>query len=525
MKKLLLLSVILLQVSFLFAQGSLQMMTADGEQIENGQTIEVIVTDLDAFETVSEEYFVRNNSANDLDVGMRMIAVELVEGADYSFCALGSCFPPGMNETPGNFSIPANTTVGDGGVFTGHYHPHGFAGTSVIRYTFYNAADENDTIAFNISFNGNPMETNSLQMLNSTGEQIENGQTIEVIVDDLNAFETVSEEYFVRNNSNNDLTIGMRMTAVELVEGAEYSFCALGSCFPAGINETAGDFVITANTTVGDNGVFTGHYHPHGFAGTSLIRYTLYNANNENDTTSFMISFVGEEAAYETSLQMLDAAGEQIANGQTIAVDVPNLDEFETVSEEYFVRNNSNNDLNIRMRMEAVSLVDGAQYSFCALGSCFPAGINETTRDFPITANTTVGNDGVFTGHYHPNSNSGTSVIRYTFYNVADLNDTVSFMISFSGDDTGIGSIDENAAINAYPNPTNNTLFIQYDLKKIKNGYLNLYNTLGALVLQQEINSPSGLINLNVSELPKGIYMYQFESASVKSRANKVLVN
>jgi len=98
-------------------------------------------------------------------------------------------------------------------------------------------------------------------------------------------------------------------------------------------------------------------------------------------------------------------------------------------------------------------------------------------------------------------------------------------MISFSGDDTGIGSIDENAAINAYPNPTNNTLFIQYDLKKIKNGYLNLYNTLGALVLQQEINTASGLITLNVSELPKGVYMYQFESASVKSRANKVLVN
>ncbi|NOR88338.1 MAG: hypothetical protein GQ527_12085, partial [Bacteroidales bacterium] len=304
MKKLILLSVILFQVALLFGQGSLELYDHEGVEVVNGQTIEVVVEDLDAFETVSDEYFVKNNSTNDLNIRMRMEAVSLVDSTEYSFCALGNCFPPGVNETTHDFPIAAGVTLGDEGVFTGHYHAHGFEGTSQIRYTFYNVDDLNDTISFTIIFNGSTMVGPSLQMLTVDGDVLENGTNIEVLVEDLDAFETVSDEYFIRNNSTNNLNIRMRMEAVILVDSTEYSFCALGNCFPPGINETTHDYPIAAGVTVSGEGVFTGHYHAHGFEGTSQIRYTFYNVDDLNDTISFTIIFNGSTMV-GPSLQML----------------------------------------------------------------------------------------------------------------------------------------------------------------------------------------------------------------------------
>ena len=521
MKKLILLSVMLLQIVFLFSQESLQMFTEEGEQIINEQVIEVVVTDLDAFETVSEEYFVRNNSTSEINVKMKQEAVNLVEGAQISFCALGNCFPPGTNETPNPFPVPAETTVGASGVFTGHYHAHGFEGTSLIKYTFFNADNPDDNTVFFISFNGGSDDEPSLQLLTEGGEQIENGETIEVEVIDLNAFETVSEEYFIRNNSTVDLNIKMKMEAVYLVQGAEMSFCALGNCFPPGVNVTPNPFLLAAETTVGAEGVFTGHYHAHGISGTSLIRYTFFDASSPNDSISFNISFIGDEEA-GPSMQLLTEAGELIENGQSIIVDIVDLDAFETVSDEYFVRNNSTDAIDVMMRQEPVSLVDGAEYSFC-FGSCFPPGTNETPHAFTVDAESTVGSSGIFTGHYHAHGNSGNSIIRYTYFNVNNLNDTLSFNITFQ-DATSIASIDENAVINAFPNPTSDILYISYDLKLITNGYLNVYDALGKKVIVQEINTSYGQIELNVSDLPQGIYLYNFQSGNMKSETYKILV-
>ncbi|MCK5776194.1 MAG: T9SS type A sorting domain-containing protein [Bacteroidales bacterium] len=521
MKKLILLSVMLLQIVFLFAQESLQMFTAEGEQITNEQVIEVVVTDLDAFETVSEEYFVRNNSTSEINVKMKQEAVNLVDGAQFSFCALGNCFPPNVNETSNSFPIPAETTIGANGVFTGHYHAHGFEGTSLIKYTFFDADNVDDNTVFFISFNGSPDDEPSLQLLTEDGDQIENGETIEVEVADLGAFETVSEEYFIRNNSTVDLNIKMKMEATYLVQGTEISFCALGNCFPPGVNVTPNPFLLEGETTVGAEGVFTGHYHAHDISGTSLIRYTFFDAGNPNDSISFNISFNGGEEV-GSSMQLLSEDGDLIENGQNIDVNVIDLDAFETVSHEYFVRNNSTSAIDIKMRQEPVSLIEGAEFSFC-FGSCFPPGTNETPHSVKVDAETTVGTSGIFTGHYHAHGNSGNSIIRYTYFNVSNLNDTLSFTITFQ-DATGIANVDENAVINAFPNPTSDILYISYDLKMMTNGYLNVYDALGKKVIVQEINSSNGQIELNVSDLPQGIYLYNFQSGNMKSKTYKLLI-
>ncbi|NOR86871.1 MAG: T9SS type A sorting domain-containing protein [Bacteroidales bacterium] len=246
--------------------------------------------------------------------------------------------------------------------------------------------------------------------------------------------------------------------------------------------------------------------------------------DDTNDTISFTIIFNGSPLV-GPSLQMLTVDGVVLENGTNIEVLVEDLDAFETVSDEYFIRNNSTNDVSIRMRMEAVILVDSTEYSFCALGNCFPPGINETTYDYRIDAGVTVGGEGVFTGHYHAHGHEGTSLIRYTFYNVDDLNDTISFNITFNGGSgEGIADIRETVFLNAFPNPSDGYLNIRYDIKNMSHGQLLIYNAVGAQVYVEELNSSSTTLNFDLTSFPKGVYLYKIEYDQTQSKTYKLVL-
>jgi len=362
----------------------------------------------------------------------------------------------------------------------------------------------------------------SFQLFDGEGNEVVNGQNIEVLVTDLEAFQTVSDEYFVKNVSSLEVSTQMRVAAVSMVDSTNFAFC-FGACYPPGFNQTTKAVNIPANTLVGNEAVFTGEYYPDGHEGTSVVRYTYYNENNLNDTLSFSITFNGSVAA-ESSFQLFDVEGNEVINGENIEVIVTDLAAFETVSEEYFVMNNSDIAVDAMMRMQAVSLVDSAEFSFCALGSCFPAGVTETTRPMNIAAGETVGDAGVFTGHYHPHGHPGSSVIEYTFYNNDQLTDTLSFTITFNGGGNAVSELDADAVMSAYPNPASQFVNIQYNLRKISDGDLVVYNALGTVVLRQYISASQGVVSLDVSSLPRGIYLYRIEGEKAFSITNRIVL-
>jgi len=59
-----------------------------------------------------------------------------------------------------------------------------------------------------------------------------------------------------------------------------------------------------------------------------------------------------------------------------------------------------------------------------------------------------------------------------------------------------------------YPNPASNQLFIQTGLN-LANSVFNIYNLSGEMVLQQQINSKTDVIN--ISCLISGVYIYKIE--------------
>lgn len=521
MKKLLLLGLVVIQSVFLFGQGSIELLDHDENVIVNGQDIEVIVEDLSIFETVSPEVFAKNISSASINVKIRVEEIDIVEGTSHYFCGLGSCFPPGTTETPIAWNIAPNETIGQEGFFSSHYMPAGIAGTTILRYIYFNVDDLNDTVSFTVTFNGNEVMANTIELYDEEGAQVMNGEDLEVIVEDLNLFETVSPEIFAKNISSEIIRVKIRVEEIAVVDETSHYFCGLGNCFPPGTMETPNPYAIEPDELIGEAGFFSSHYMPAGHAGTTIIRYTYYNVDDLNDTISFSVTFIGEDTPEEPIFKLFDAEGTEIVEGEDIPVQIEDLEAIETVSPEVFIMNNTDMDISLKCKREVVSEVEGTHNYFCALGVCLSPDISETTREFILGAGQTGDEESVFSAHYSANGINGTSTFKYTFSNVNNEEEMISFTVTFLGID-GVADINNEVELNAYPNPATSLVSITLSENKIKQAELVIYNAIGLKVYSQRVDQNT--VQLDLSSLDRGVYLYRVEGAGVNTRTSKLVL-
>ena len=97
-------------------------------------------------------------------------------------------------------------------------------------------------------------------------------------------------------------------------------------------------------------------------------------------------------------------------------------------------------------------------------------------------------------------------------------------------DETGnlIASVNDlplDAAIAMYPNPTSGELNISFNNIAAGNYNVSVYNTIGSLVLNQNMNVNGAVIRtINLNDLPNGIYMVQVSNEN-GSTTKKVIKN
>lgn len=519
-KNLLLFSFIFIS-GLIFAQGSLQLFDRDGIEISNGQNIEVFVEDVSAAEVVSPELFIKNNTDSDMDISCLKTVVSEVAGTMNYFCALGTCVAPNVNEIPNPYTVPANTTVEDDGLFSSHYMPMSNSGTTELHYLFYNVNNEVEFFEFTVTFSDEQVSQASLQLFDHDGAEIINGSNIDVVVEDLSVAEAVSPELFVKNNADVDLNIKCVRTIIQDVDETMNYFCALGTCLAPQVDETPNPYTVPANSMLGEDGVFSSHYMPMNMPGTAIFSYQFYDVNNTNDTISFSVTFIGEEQASDPSMQLFTLDGTEIVNGHIFEVNIDDVN-GEIESSELLVKNNSDNDINIRVRRDIIEEVEGSVNYFCVFGTCLSPEIEESSRDFMLTSGTTVGEGDVFYGHYSPMGNAGTTKISYKYFNVEDANDTISFEIHFDAAQ-GINDLVANSKISAFPNPANSFVEFNMDNIDIEKANLILYNAVGKEIISIPVNNES-LIHLNISDLPKGVYLYRLEGNSKMSKTSKLII-
>lgn len=166
------------------------------------------------------------------------------------------------------------------------------------------------------------------------------------------------------------------------------------------------------------------------------------------------------------------------------------------------VENISDNNLNVKVKKTEISVVPGTENSFCWV-QCYDASVLVSTQYITIPAHSINTND--FYGEYYPKGHLGTSIIRYTFFDMNNATDSASMIAVYVATPVGIEELVENNNILLYPNPTSGIANLNLDFEK--DFTIEIFNSLGAKVFQENIISN----NIDLSLLPEGIYYYRIK--------------
>ncbi|CAN5855245.1 hypothetical protein BH11BAC7_BH11BAC7_13810 [soil metagenome] len=97
---------------------------------------------------------------------------------------------------------------------------------------------------------------------------------------------------------------------------------------------------------------------------------------------------------------------------------------------------------------------------------------------------------------------------------VSSINITVTTNTNSNGGNTGINDKDLELSLNAFPNPVNDELNIQYAMNHPTDATIEILNTLGQVVSTELIpNASTGTAQISTANLSAGIYFVRFTAA------------
>ena len=190
--------------------------------------------------------------------------------------------------------------------------------------------------------------------------------------------------------------------------------------------------------------------------------------------------------------------------------------------------------LNLRVRREVISFVDGARERFCWGPLCYPW---DTEVSFPNDANIVEMTEGAiensFFGDYEHNGNLGTSVIRYTFFDNNIDGIFTAYDVTYCVQDdpsncvVSVSEVDVNTYLgNISPNPVSDQGALMYQMDELKaDAKLVVYNMIGEVMMQEELDTPSGELNLSFDEIPNGVYFYAIINGGHSVATKKLVVS
>ena len=220
---------------------------------------------------------------------------------------------------------------------------------------------------------------------------------------------------------------------------------------------------------------------------------------------SFTMVALGFLAAKAQSLMLHDSGGNNIG-GTTVNVNTADVNSQVAYHAE--VHNMAGVAKNVKVKRYRVSVQPLAFGDFCWT-ACYDPSVDLSPLGISLAAGTT--NDTSFIAHYTPNGEVGTSTYKFTFFDAANPNDSVSFTLNFNIA-VGINEAQANATVsNMYPNPASTFVSMKYDVNEYaKTAKIVVFDMLGKMVKELVLDEKQGVAKLNVSDLNSGVYFYSF---------------
>ena len=511
MKKVVFTILAIFSVIIVFGQNSLEIYDHNGMALADGETVEVVIDDLGLYEVASLEYFIKNNSAQNLNIKCRReVQSNVPESANY-FCALGVCYAPFIGETPNPYAIAAGELLDETVPFSAHYSANNMIGTSLIKYVFYNVDDESDNVSLYVSFNGGDA---SLQMFKHTGEKIESGSTVKVFAQDMAYYEAVSPEVLLKNISGENVIVKLRTQDIDVVSETTNSFCIFTRCLPPGVTESTGTDTVFANQIMDEEDVFSGHYYNNSHAGESLIRYKFFNVNDTTDAVDFYVSYV---------VNSLNAYNDDSEFSHSVNRFEPSLSE-ELVVKVDLKSFNTQADVNFRVQKTIDRQLDGSDLSFSFGGVDYISEDISNETGVVIPADSYLSDGETLYVKYNANGGEGNTFATFRLFNTDNENDYLDISFDFDTSVDGVLEIDSESNLSAYPNPATENVSFNYKLNDINNARIVVYNSLGIVVMQEKLAAMSGKVDFDLTELSNGVYLYRIEGANANSKTQKMIV-
>jgi hypothetical protein len=193
--------------------------------------------------------------------------------------------------------------------------------------------------------------------------------------------------------------------------------------------------------------------------------------------------------------------------------------EFELVGNNY-VENLTGGDLTIVWKRTINNLPNGWTSSVCDKMACWAATTDSKT--FALQGNRTEKLD----VHFYPNNNIGSAIVEMLAWVQGDSANTVvkSTYKANAGLTSNItASTKKNVNVSFYPNPVKDNMFVA-GLPENQSFKVELYSLLGTKVITYNLAagaSQSGIHQIDMQELPKGVYMVRIVDKSMNLIFNK----
>jgi Secretion system C-terminal sorting domain len=217
------------------------------------------------------------------------------------------------------------------------------------------------------------------------------------------------------------------------------------------------------------------------------------------------------------SIKLLKEDGSAIVdNYLVVSVDNSNA----LVEVPIYVKNLTGSNLEVMVKKYELDLVTDTEAYFC-WDICYPNTAFVSTAFITASANDTIKD---FSGDYKTAGNMGISKVMYTFFKNKEATDSASVTIEYHIVGVGINDIDAiNQSISCYPNPVNDNLFFEYNLEPNSKGEILIFDLTGRKVKQENITSSETNLQINVSDLNAGIYLWTIEVDGIPIKSEKLI--
>ena len=113
---------------------------------------------------------------------------------------------------------------------------------------------------------------------------------------------------------------------------------------------------------------------------------------------------------------------------------------------------------------------------------------------------------------YTFNNTPGSDVLQVTIFSIANPSIADTFILYTNSWQTGINEVNQNSAINIYPNPVKETIHLKYTTASMSPANIDIYNIIGVKVKTLLYDGSS--TDINIADLKNGMYILRISDGN-----------